>query len=86
MMNWYEIKAKADVSEVWIYDEIGYWGITAKEFIVELNALTSQAIDLHINSPGGEVFDGAAIYNAIIVQEVLLGAPGVDVSKELVPC
>lgn len=64
-MKWYEIKAKADASEIWLYDEIGLWGIGAKEFIAELNAIKSPTIDMHINSPGGEVFDGAAIYNAI---------------------
>jgi len=64
-MKWYEIKSKADVSEIWLYDEIGFWGVGAKEFIVELNALKSPKIDMHINSPGGEVFDGAAIYNAV---------------------
>lgn len=68
-MNWYKIVAKADVSEIWLYDEIGKnWfgdGVTAKEFIAELNAIKSPKIDMHINSPGGEVFDGAAIYNAI---------------------
>lgn len=68
-MKWYKIVAKADVSEIWLYDEIGKnWfgdGVTAKEFIAELNAIKSPKIDMHINSPGGEVFDGAAIYNAI---------------------
>ena len=65
-MRWYEIKAKKEgPAEIWIYDEIGYWGIGAKEFIIELNAIDNPKIDMHINSPGGEVFDGAAIYNAI---------------------
>lgn len=65
-MRWYEIKAKSDgPSEIWLYDEIGIWGIGAKEFIAELNAVKSPEIDMHINSPGGEVFEGNAIYNAI---------------------
>jgi ATP-dependent protease ClpP protease subunit len=64
-MKWYEITAKTDISEIWLYDEIGSWGIGAKEFIAELNAIKSPTIDMHINSPGGEVFEGAAIYNAI---------------------
>jgi ATP-dependent Clp endopeptidase proteolytic subunit ClpP len=64
-MSWYEIKNHADASEIWIYDEIGYWGIGAKDFILELNAIKSKQISMHINSPGGEVFDGNAIYNAI---------------------
>lgn len=63
------IIAKADVSEIWLYDEIGKdWfgeGVTAKDFIAELNAIKSPKIALHINSPGGQVFEGAAIYNAI---------------------
>jgi ATP-dependent Clp protease protease subunit len=68
-MNWYEIRAKAEISEVWLYDQIGRdWfgeGTTAKAFLAELNAIKSPQIHLHINSPGGEVFDGAAIYNAL---------------------
>ena len=69
-MNWYEIKAVSDeVAEIWIYDEIGEdWfgeGLTAKAFVEEIGAIKAPAIDLHINSPGGSVFDGQAIYNAI---------------------
>lgn len=68
--DWYSIKAKADKSaEVWIYEQIGedWWGggVTAKDFTKELKALDVDSIDLHINSPGGAVFDGNAIYNAL---------------------
>lgn len=66
MKRWFEIKTKAGKNaEVWIYDEIGGFGISAKEFIKELNALEAESIDLRINSPGGVVFEGAAIYNAL---------------------
>jgi ATP-dependent Clp endopeptidase proteolytic subunit ClpP len=54
-----------DRPEVYLYDEIGAWGITALEFVNELQALNGKDFDLHIASPGGEVFDGIAIYNAI---------------------
>jgi len=64
-MKWYEIKGKKDISEIWLYDEIGLYGVTAKEFIAELNAVKSPKIEMHINSPGGGVFDGHAIYNAV---------------------
>jgi ATP-dependent Clp endopeptidase proteolytic subunit ClpP len=64
-MNWFEIKAKADVTEVWLYDEIGMWGTSAKQFVTELSAIKSPQIELHINSPGGDVFDGIAIYNVL---------------------
>jgi len=69
-MKWYEIKNKSDKAEIWIYEMIGedFWsggGVTAKDFQKELSAIKAPAIDLHINSPGGEVFEGIAIYNLI---------------------
>lgn len=66
--SWYSIKAKAnDTAEISIYDEIGYWGITAKSFSKDLKALGNnlKQINLHIHSPGGDVFDGIAIYNLL---------------------
>ncbi|AGL19506.1 head maturation protease, ClpP-related [Actinoplanes sp. N902-109] len=44
----------------------GYWGISAKEFNQALGELGDvDEITLHINSPGGEVFEGVAILNAL---------------------
>jgi ATP-dependent protease ClpP protease subunit len=64
--TWYEIRnATADEAEVLIYDEIGYFGITAQDFVKELDGLKAKTINLRINSPGGDVFDGVAIYNAL---------------------
>jgi len=48
-----------------LMDEIGYWGVTAQDFVDELLAIDAATIELHINSPGGDVFDGVAIMNAI---------------------
>ena len=66
--SWYKIKAKTnDTAEISIYDEIGFWGVTAKSFARDLKALGNnlKQIDLHIHSPGGDVFDGIAIYNLL---------------------
>ena len=65
--NWYSIKAKGNrEAEVFIYDEIGLWGITSKQFAIDLRALGDLSkIHLHINSPGGSVTDGIAIYNLL---------------------
>lgn len=65
--DWYRIenKAAADVAEVFIYDEIGYFGVTARDFADDLRAINANQITMHVNSPGGDVFDGVAIYNAI---------------------
>lgn len=65
--TWYSIRASASdnsIAEVSVHDEIGYWGITAKDFIKDLRGLGPvQQIQLSIHSPGGDVFDGWAIYN-----------------------
>lgn len=65
--NWYSIKneADSDTATVYIYDEIGFWGVEASVFVKELMGIDAKNIDLHVNSPGGEVFDGVAIYNAL---------------------
>jgi len=55
----------ADETRVDIYDEIGWFGITAHDFINELRTVTTRNISLHINSVGGDVFDGLAIHNAL---------------------
>jgi len=70
MKKWFEIVNKTDVAEVWIYEEIGedFWtgsGITAKGFQKELSGIKASQIDLHINSPGGLVFDGITIHNLL---------------------
>lgn len=69
-MKWYEIKSKAEKAEIWIYEMIGedFWtggGVTAKNFQKELSDIKASQIDLHINSPGGDVFDGITIYNLL---------------------
>lgn len=70
--TWYEIKnAASDVAEIFIYDQIGedWWtgaGVTAKGFLNDLAAIKAREIALHLNSPGGSVFDGIAIHNALV--------------------
>lgn len=64
--DWYSIKnVSGTVADIMIYDEIGYFGVSANDFVRDLKALSSDKIELHISSPGGEVFDGMAIYAAL---------------------
>jgi len=64
--DWYRINnVDSDRAEVFIYDAIGDWGVSAGNFVRDLRSITSNTIDLHINSPGGLVFDGVAIYTAL---------------------
>jgi ATP-dependent Clp endopeptidase proteolytic subunit ClpP len=68
--SWYRISNDASgPTRVDIYDEIGGggWfstGVTAVDFIAELAQITGD-IEVHLNSPGGDVFDGLAIYNSL---------------------
>lgn len=64
--SWYSIENKAATeATVYIYDEISLWGISANQFVKDLNDITAKTINLRINSPGGNVFDGITIYNSL---------------------
>ncbi len=70
--GWYDISSKkaADkiVAEVMIYGEIG-WEVTANQFVKDLTMLEADQINVRINSVGGDVFDGVAIYNALRMKD-----------------
>ncbi|VUS29720.1 ATP-dependent Clp protease proteolytic subunit [Klebsiella pasteurii] len=66
--SWFSVKASQKPAEavIDIYDEIGFWGISAQQFKQDLDALGElKNITLHINSPGGNVGDGVAIFNLL---------------------
>lgn len=66
--SWYEVKAVDDGrAEIFIYDEIGLWGVPASDFVKSWRSGTRNAtrVDLHINSPGGNLADAFAIYNIV---------------------
>jgi ATP-dependent Clp endopeptidase proteolytic subunit ClpP len=68
MRTCYTFKAAATADaadDLDIYDEIGFWGVQAKDFIASLKASSAKSINVGINSPGGDVFAGLAIYNAL---------------------
>lgn len=62
---WYQITNSAGTTSIYVYNEIGGWGITADDFLRDLSAITTPTIDVRINCKGGDVFDGVAIYNAL---------------------
>lgn len=62
------ITAKGDKVKIQIYDDIGKGGwffdeISAQSIIDQIEGLSVSQIDVHINSGGGDVFEGVAIYN-----------------------
>jgi len=65
---WFEIRnAKEDSADLYIYDVVGdsWTGNDAATFVKALAGLKKKKINCRINSPGGSVFDGVAIYNAL---------------------
>ncbi len=66
--DWYQVKASAgtgEPAELRIYDEIGFFGITAQDLIKDLADAGPGDLDVHIHCPGGDVFEALAIYNAL---------------------
>lgn len=58
--------ADDDVPELLIYDVIDDWfGISAQAVVEALKGITAERIRVRINSPGGDVFAGLAIFNAL---------------------
>ena len=70
--TWYSITNEATAdgapsrAKINIYDAIGGWfGTNAADFVTELDALDVDELEVHVNSPGGAVWDGIAIMNAL---------------------
>ena len=75
--HWYRISAatKAEGAaeaepapiEIYIYGEIGGWGITANQFIRDLKAIDDgvSPVQVAFNTNGGDLFEGVAIHNAL---------------------
>jgi ATP-dependent protease ClpP protease subunit len=74
-----KMEKRNDSAEVYIYDEISEWGITAREFTKQLLALGDvKSLTVRINSPGGAVFDAIAIHNAIARHPAKVKAIAID--------
>lgn len=67
----YSMRARGNASaEIFIYEDVGasfFGGVSAKDFAVDLKKIGAvETINLHLNSPGGDVFDGMAIYRQLV--------------------
>lgn len=65
--SWFRFKNSADPKsvEIEIYDAIGSYNVSAKSFIAELKRAGQKDVTLRIHSPGGNILEGNAIYNAL---------------------
>lgn len=58
-------EAAGDRVKVYVYDVIdGYWGASAKDLVQALADAAGKPVDMHINSPGGDVFEARAMVAA----------------------
>lgn len=55
----------SDEADVYLFSEIGFWGVTADEFAREMQQVAAKHVRLHLNSPGGDAWDGQAIYHTL---------------------
>ncbi|MDB1113764.1 head maturation protease, ClpP-related [Pseudomonas extremaustralis] len=69
--SWYTLQASGEAEqrsiEIFVYGEIGSWGVTANQFVQDLRAMDDGAspVIVAFNSIGGDLFDGLAIHNAL---------------------
>jgi ATP-dependent protease ClpP protease subunit len=69
--KWKPFAAEADADTISIYDVIGQdmWtgeGVTAKRVAAALRSIGGKPVSVNINSPGGDMFEGLAIYNLLV--------------------
>ena len=70
--RWYQMEASGTDAEIWVFGDVTSWpwfdsDVSAHGFVQDLDALGPvDNITVHINSYGGEVAEGIAIYNALL--------------------
>lgn len=70
--SWYRFSTAStdddeeEYTDLYIHDEIGGWGVYSTDLIRDLMMVDSDRIRVRINSPGGDVFEGLAIHNALM--------------------
>lgn len=59
------VNTSSATPKLYVYDVIGGWDLDSAEFVQAVHGITAKTIDLHINSPGGFVYDAVAMYEAL---------------------
>lgn len=54
-----------DTTDLYIFDEIGDYGVDGSMVARMLAAITTPKVTVHLHSPGGNAYDGVAIYTAL---------------------
>ncbi|WQI22622.1 Clp protease ClpP [Stenotrophomonas maltophilia] len=68
-LGFYQVRAEAQTAHVYVYGTIGGspWAdsVSVSELVEQIGQVTAGTIHVHLNSVGGVVADGFAIYNAL---------------------
>ena len=65
--DWLDIRNEGDSTMIRLHGVIGDWWdeTTSAEVAAKIDAITADRITVSVNSAGGDIFDGVAIYNAL---------------------
>lgn len=64
--SWFKASVRGEVGEIAIYSDIGGFGVTANDFLNQVEALGDvTTLNVRITSDGGDVFQGFAIFNIL---------------------
>jgi ATP-dependent protease ClpP protease subunit len=55
----------AAAPKLYVFGVIGGYDADSSEFVQAVHGIDAKAIDVHVNSPGGFVYDGVAMYEAL---------------------
>ncbi len=68
--SWSIRNAETSRPKLYVYDVIGGWDLDSAEFVQAVHAIEgAEGIDLHVNSPGGFVYDAVAMFEALAQHE-----------------
>lgn len=60
------LEVKDEEAHIYVYDVIdSYWGASAKDLVKALADAGDKKVHMHVNSPGGDVFEGRAMAAAM---------------------
>lgn len=62
----FRVSAAADKPKIYVFGVIGGWDLDATEFVQQVHAIDAKSIDVHVNSPGGFVYDALAMFEALV--------------------
>ena len=76
-------EVKGEAAHIYLYDVIDAWfGVSAQMMVDALKSASGKTVHLHINSPGGDVFESVAMASAISAHDgdVIVSIDGVAAS------